>query len=181
MRWFIVATGVLIALATLAVVAGYFIPQTRITARSAVMPARSHRVWAAIMNVTDYPRWRRDVKAVDVLAAVDGRPAWRERALHGIIACRADEMTPPRRLVVRITDRRLTYEGTWTYELAEERDGTRLTITERGEITHPACRGLARYVFGYTGNLDGYLSALHRELSPGRSLPLDSRPQGAHQ
>ena len=179
MRWIIVATGVLIALTVVAAAAGYLFPQTRITARSAVLPASLHRVWAAITNVSDYPRWRRDVKAVDVLATVDGRPAWREHALHGVIACQTDEMTPPRRLVVRIRDRNLTYGGTWTYELTEERAGTRVTITERGEITHPMCRGIARFVFGYAGNLDAYLSALHRDLSPGQSMPLDSRPQGA--
>jgi len=179
MRWIIVATGVLIALAVVAAAAGYFIPQTRITARSAVLPASLHRVWAAITTVTEYPKWRRDVKAVEAVAPVDGRPAWRERVRHGTIACRVDEMTPPRRLVVRITDRNLTYGGTWTHELTEAGAGTRVTITERGEITHPMCRGLARFVFGYAGNLDTYLSALHRELSPGQSMPLDSRPQGA--
>ena len=179
MRWIILAAGVLIALPLLAAIVGHFVPPMRITARTAVLPAGPRRVWDAIFATTEYPGWRRGVRSVDTLAEVDGRPAWRERVRHGVIVCRTEEMTPPRRLVVHITDRNLTYTGTWTYELAEAEAGTRVTITERAEIAHPVCRGLAHYVFGHTGNLDRYLSALGQRVSTGQSLPLDSRPQGA--
>ena len=179
MRWLVVATGALVALAALAAVAGYLIPQTRITSRSAVVPWRLTRVWDAITAVAEFPRWRRGVRRVEVLPAIDGRPAWRERVRHGTVSCRVDEMTPPLRLVVRLTAPGITYSGTWTYELAEVGDGTRITITERGEIVHPMWRGIARFAFGYGGNLDAYLSALDRALSPAASMPLARRPQDA--
>ena len=179
MRWIVVALGVVIALAIVAAVVGYFIPQTHITARSAVYRAPPGRVWAAIVTVSEYPDWRRSVREVEVLPGVDGRLAWRERATHGTITCQTHEMSPPRRFVVRITDRNRAYGGTWTYELTRDGDGTRLTITERGEIYRPVFRALARHVFGYTGALDSYLSALHERLGSEALLPLDGRIQGA--
>jgi uncharacterized protein YndB with AHSA1/START domain len=179
MRWIIVAGGVLVALAGLAALIGYLIPPTRITARSALLSAGPRRVWAVITAIDQFPQWRRHLRAVEPLPAVAARPAWKERVWHGVVRNQMDEVTPLRRLVVRVTDRALTYEGTWTYELAAEGTGTRLSITEHGEIEHPVCRVLARYVFGYTGNLDGYLSALERRLVLEQALPVDGRPQGA--
>ncbi len=179
MRWLIVSVGVLIALAALTAVLGYFIPPMRIAARSVVLPVGRPRVWKTLVAMTDYPRWRRDVRAVEMLPAADGRPAWRERSRHGVILCRTEEITPPRRLVVHVTDRTLTYAATWTYELASEDDGTRVTITERAEIMHPIFRGLARYRLGKARHLDGYLAALGQEVSTGQFLPLDSRPERA--
>lgn len=179
MHWIIVGIAALVAVGAATAIAGYFIPPSRITARTTVMPATPQHVWAAITDVTGFPRWRPAVRAVEVLAPGDGRHAWREHVRHGVIACEIEEMTPPRRLVVRITDRQLTYGGTWTYELAPADAGTRLTITERGEISHPVCRTLAWLSSGSAGNLERYLGALHRELSPGRTMPLRHRPQDA--
>ncbi|MGH7669803.1 MAG: SRPBCC family protein [Gemmatimonadaceae bacterium] len=180
MHWIIVGIAVLMALGAATAIAGYFIPQSRITARTTVMPATPQQVWSVITGVTGFPRWRPAVRGVEVLSTVDGHHAsWRERVRHGVIACDTDEMTPPRRLVVRITDRLLTYAGTWTYELAPAGAGTRLTITERGEISHPMWRGLAWFVSGPAGKLERYLAALHRELSPRQPMPLKHRPLDA--
>ncbi len=179
MRWIIVVAGVLLASGAVAVVIGYFTPPTRITARSALLPAEPQRVWAAITTVEAYPRWRRHLRGVAMLPAVDGRPAWQERTWHGVIVNQIDERTPPRRLVIRLADRVLSYRGTWTFELAPEATGTRLTITEHGEIERPACRGLARYVFGYGDGLAGYLAALRGRLAGEARFPMDHRPQDA--
>jgi hypothetical protein len=70
------------------------------------------------------------------------------------------ESVPPQRLVSRIADERLPYGGTWTYELAPAGDGTRLTITERGEIYNPVFRFVARFVMGHTATMNGVLRAL---------------------
>jgi uncharacterized protein YndB with AHSA1/START domain len=179
MRWIIAGAGVLIVLAVLAIAAGYLVPRTRITARTTVLPAAPQQVWAMLTAMGSYPRWRRGVRWVRSLPALDERPAWREGRWHGAIDCQADEVTPPHRFVVRITDRRLSYAGTWTFELSQENAATRLTITEHGEIADPRCRLLARYVFGYAASLDAYLAALTAQLARGNSLRLDSRPQGA--
>jgi hypothetical protein len=74
------------------------------------------------------------------------------------------EQAPPHRLVSRVADPGLPYGGTWTFELAPEGGGTRLTITERGEVHNPVFRVLARFVFGYAATMEAYLEDLAARL-----------------
>jgi hypothetical protein len=74
------------------------------------------------------------------------------------------EQVPPRRLVTRVADPDLPYGGTWTFELDPQPAGTRLTITERGEIYNPIFRVFARFVFGYAATMERYLDALEARL-----------------
>jgi hypothetical protein len=70
------------------------------------------------------------------------------------------EDLPPVRLVTRIADKNLPYGGSWTFELAPEGTGTRVTITENGEVYNPLFRFLSRFVFGHTATMDEYLASL---------------------
>jgi hypothetical protein len=74
------------------------------------------------------------------------------------------EQAPPRRLVTRVADPELPYGGTWTFELEPEESGTRLTITERGQIHNPIFRVIARFVFGYAATMESYLDELEARL-----------------
>lgn len=74
------------------------------------------------------------------------------------------EQAPPRRLVTRVADPELPYGGTWTFELEPDGSGTRLTITERGQIHNPIFRVIARFVFGYAATMETYLDALEPRL-----------------
>ena len=73
------------------------------------------------------------------------------------------EQAPPSRLVTRVADG-LPYGGTWTFELAPEGGGTRLTITEHGEVYNPIFRVLARFVFGHAATMEAYLEDLAARL-----------------
>ncbi|MCZ6857779.1 MAG: hypothetical protein O7F70_07230, partial [Gemmatimonadetes bacterium] len=64
------------------------------------------------------------------------------------------------RLVMRIADDRLPFGGTWTYEIHEEAGGSRITITEDGEIYSPFFRVMSRFFLGYHGTQESYLTAL---------------------
>ena len=74
------------------------------------------------------------------------------------------EIVPPSRLVTKIVDE-TQFGGTWTFEVTPIPSGSRLTITERGEIYNVVFRALARYVFGYTGTMDGFLEGAKRKLN----------------
>ena len=65
---------------------------------------------------------------------------------------------------VRIADDTLPFGGTWTYELAPEGAGTRLTITEDGVVRNVVFRFLSRWVFSHTATLEKYLRALGRKF-----------------
>ncbi len=70
------------------------------------------------------------------------------------------ESTEPVRLVMRIADDKLPFGGIWTYEIQEEAGGTRITITEDGEIYSPFFRVMSRFFFGYHATQESYLTAL---------------------
>ncbi len=70
---------------------------------------------------------------------------------------------PGRMLVRRVVGER-DFGGTWTYELEPDGSGTRLTITEEGEIYRPVFRFLMRFVLGQSRTIDSYLEALRRQL-----------------
>ena len=71
------------------------------------------------------------------------------------------ESAPPRRLVTQIDPMAGgAFGGTWTYELAPEATGTRISVTETGWIGNPIFRFMSRFLFGYYGSLDKYLTAL---------------------
>ena len=67
-------------------------------------------------------------------------------------------------MVTRIIDTDLGYSGKWTYVFATEKESTRLTITEHGEVSNVLFRFLSKHIFGHTATIDGYLSALARHF-----------------
>jgi Polyketide cyclase / dehydrase and lipid transport len=111
-----------------------------------------------------YPTWRSDVKAVERVSDGPTGVSWVEVNARGErLPLETVESAAPKRLVARI-GQGLPFGGTWTYELIPEGAGTRVTITERGEIYNPFYRFFARYVFGYTATMEGYFQALTTKL-----------------
>lgn len=155
--------GIIVLLAALAVAAGSMLPVAHVASRGATFAQPPDRVFAVIVDVEAFPRWRSDVRAVEVLA---WEPAvrWREHARRDAITFERMEVQPPARLVTRIADPDLPFGGTWTYELAPEGSGTRLTITEHGEVYNPVFRLLSRFVFGHGATLETFLADLERRL-----------------
>lgn len=72
---------------------------------------------------------------------------------------------PAKRLISRIADKSLPYSGSWTYDLEPVPEGTRVTITENGEVPNPIFRFLSKYVFGHTKTMETYLTDLQQKLS----------------
>jgi hypothetical protein len=71
------------------------------------------------------------------------------------------EDEPPARIAVRIADRGLPFGGTWTFQIAPvPGGGSDLRIDEDGEIYNVIFRFMARFFFGYTASIEGYLRDL---------------------
>ena len=149
----------------LAVVAfGYALPVAHVATRDAVLPAPPERVFTAITEVEAFPGWRSDVREVEVTARTP-HLQWRERGSDGTIAYEVQESEPPRRLVTRITDKTLPFGGAWTFTLQPADGGTKLTITENGEVYNPLFRVMSRFVFGHTATLERYLENLRKHFA----------------
>ena len=160
MKWILFAISVVVLIVAIVVGIGYTLPVAHTASRSVVLGATPPAVWAAITDVPAYPDWRPDVESVEVLPPVHGRPSWREKGGNDAITYAMVRVDPPSRLVTRIADRDLPFGGEWHYELAPEGAGTRLTITERGEVYNPIFRFVSRFVMGHTATIDAYQQAL---------------------
>ena len=160
MRWILWIVGVLVVIVLVVVVIGYMLPQSHTAAMSAQYAAPPDSVWASITDAAAFPKWRPGVTQVEMLPDENGQRGWREHAAGDVVTYRVVESDPPRRLVARIADENLPYGGTWTYELAPAGTGTRLTITERGEVYNPVFRFMSRFIFGHTATIDGVLRTL---------------------
>jgi uncharacterized protein YndB with AHSA1/START domain len=160
----LILLGAVVLLIVVLVVVGLFLPRSHVASRSAVFDAPPERIWAALVDTAKAPEWRTGLKSVEALPPLDGKRRYREVTGFGPITYVVEEETPPERLVGRIADEGLGYGGSWTWELSREGARTRVTITERGFVTNPVFRVLARFVFGYEKTMAVYLEDLRRRM-----------------
>lgn len=165
-RKLLVISAALVAIVMIIVAVGYALPQGHVAERSATVAASVERVFTTISDVGSYPTWRTDITKVEVLRQHPLK--WREYSGSDAITFEVVESHRPQLLRARIADPELPFGGTWTYALEPNGSGTRLTITEHGEVYNPIFRFMSRFVFGHTATIDKYLQALAAHLSTPR-------------
>ena len=63
-------------------------------------------------------------------------------------------------MVTRITDKSLPFGGSWEYLVTSEGTGSRVQITERGEVYNPVFRFVSRFIMGHSATASAFLKAL---------------------
>ena len=164
MKWVLMAIGVLVVLVLVIAGVGYTLPVAHTAQRAITLRAAPTDVWAAITDVAAYPSWRDGVESVEVLAPRDGKQSWREKGKDGEITYAMTRVDPPSRLVTRIADTGLPFGGEWDYRISPDGTGSRVVITERGEVYNPVFRFVSRFLIGHTATLDTYLRSLGRKF-----------------
>lgn len=137
-RWVIRLVGVCVALVLLMAAAGWLLPvghQASITRTLSAPPAT----------------------VFDAIATIDRDPQWP----FTVQITRADR---PVLLQTRVTDPDGQFGGTWTFALVPDGTGTRLTITEDGEVYNPIFRFLSRFVLSRTATMEEYAAGLTERL-----------------
>jgi hypothetical protein len=159
MKWLLLIAGGIILLVGLVAAVGAMLPRDHHATRKARYHVAPEALFAVLMGPPD---WRTGVKSYGVLPERDGRKRWWEQDIHGQkITYELVEAKPPERLVTRIADGRLPFSGTWMFEIAPAAGGgSEVRITEDGEVYNVIFRSLARFVFGYTSSIEGYLRDL---------------------
>jgi hypothetical protein len=142
MKWLIWTVVALIAAVGIVASIGFFLPVAHEASRSAEFNHPPEAVFELIADPATYGGW------------------WQEADVKTAVI----ENAPPLRLVTKIVDE-TQFGGTWTFEVAPTPGGSRLTITERGEIYNLVFRALAKYAFGYTGTMESFLSAAKKKLN----------------
>lgn len=155
MKWLlrIVITVALLIAAVLVI--GLLIPREHSVTRSIHLDQPAEAVWAAITEYAAFPEWRSAVESVEPLPG--GRNGWIEHTDMGPLPLEVVSEDPPCELVIRIADDDLPFEGTWTYELEETAEGTRLTVREDGEVKNPVFRFMSKFIFGHAASMEHYL------------------------
>lgn len=164
MKVIIVVLSLLALVILVVVIIGALLPQAHVIARSVVVKQPRETVYAVISDLTQAPAWRSDVESVDVVQGKSGETLYRETSQHGVLTYRIDRSDAPRSLVTTIADTGAPFGGSWIFELTDESGGTRLTITERGEVYNAVFRFMAKYVFGHHKTIDVYLTHLMRRF-----------------
>lgn len=142
---------------------GSQLPKSHTASRSIVLRQPRQTVYAVIRDFKSAPSWRSDVKSVEVIETPGQKLRFLEHGSDDITYELAEEM-PNQRMVTRILNTDLGYSGQWTYELTDENGGTRVRITEDGEVSNVLFRFMSHYVFGHTSTIDSYLSALAKKF-----------------
>jgi len=176
MRMVRIVLALLVLLITLTWLVGLAVPRRHVTVRSARLSRSVQEVWSVLSDLPGFARWAPEVSAVSRLPDQNGHPVY---ALEGKwpMPLEVETLDPPRRMVTRVVDSGLPFGGTWTWEIQPEGSGSRVTLTERGEIKVAPMRTLARFVFGYHSTLDAYLEALGHRL--GQDVKAGPAPAGA--
>jgi hypothetical protein len=133
----LLAGAVLVGAALLVVVIGLLLPKSHVAARSIAVHRPPEDVFQLISDVKSAPAWRPDVQNVELLEPINGHICFREKGKRGAVTMEIVESNSPSRMVTLIADPKLPFGGMWIFDIAPTADGSRLNITERGEIYNP--------------------------------------------
>jgi hypothetical protein len=101
------------------------------------------------------------VKSSELVTEPDGSQLQRETSQRGEVMVYALESVQPSQAITRrIATENLPYGGRWSFVFAPENGGTRVRITEDGEVYNPVFRFVSRFILGQTATLDAYLGAM---------------------
>ncbi len=143
---------------------GSRLPKSHVASRSVLLRQSPQEVYGVVRDFESAPRWRSDLKRIEVETGPGGPVYFREEAKHGTVNYQLVEDVPAQRMVTRIRDTDLGYSGQWTYLFTPENGGTRVTIREDGEVSNVIFRFMSRYVFGQTSTIDSYLNSLAKHF-----------------
>ena len=159
MKWVVIVLGALAALIAASALIGAMLPRAHRATRRARFRQKPEAIYAVLAGPPD---WR--IKEFGNLPDKEGRKQWWEMSQGRRITYELMEEVPPVRRVTRIADKDLPFGGTWTLEITPDGEGSALRITEDGEVHNVIFRFMARYVFGHTGTIDGFLRDLGKRL-----------------
>ena len=155
----LIVVAVLILLIVVVVGIGLLLPQGHVVSRAITLKQKRDAVYAVVSDLKNAASWRKDLQSVETVKAASGETLYREKSSHGELSYRILANEPPAKFVTEIADKG-PFGGTWTIELSQAGEGTRIVITERGEVYNPVFRFMARFVFGYHKTMEAYLRDL---------------------
>lgn len=159
MKIALVVLGGVVGLVALVALVGLLLPKGHVARRSIVLHQPPESVWSVITDFKGQPAWRKDVTRAELVSGGADGEVWREEGSN-TLSFRTSELQAPSRLVRTIADTNIAFGGRWVYELATEDGGTRLTITEEGEVYNPIFRFIGHFFLNQAATIESYLTGL---------------------
>lgn len=145
---------------------GLILPEKHVATKVYHFDADAEKIWNLITDFQGQTSWRPKLERVDRLPSQNGHEVWREvESRHRQLSFETVECSPPHILVRRIVDEGLPFGGSWTFEIVPEKGGSRLTITEHGEVRNAVFRFVSRFLIGHTAGIEAYASNLRQALT----------------
>ena len=150
---------------------GCFLPRRHRLTRAAIFGRKPGELYTVVRDFKNHPQWRKGVRSVQLIpASADGCVRFSEVSSHGAITYFVVEDRSGEKLVTKIADEHLPFGGSWTIEFSVEPTGTRVSITEDGEVKNVFFRFMARFIFGYATTAEIYLRELGRKFDQDVSI-----------
>ncbi|MEE9142644.1 MAG: SRPBCC family protein [Gammaproteobacteria bacterium] len=144
---------------------GMFLPERHAATVIEEFDAPVDEVWELISEPEARVPWYGYLSRVERLPGAPGQSLrWKEFYVDGqsmVFELTEDE---PYRQKIRIAQENLPFGGTWAIDLDPAGTGSRLTITEDGEIYNPFFRFVFRYFVGYDKTIREYMADLSEQL-----------------
>lgn len=157
---------------------GSVLPVEHSTSVVKTFQASRKQLWEKMTKLEQFPEWRSEVTSIEYVIGPDQQLTWRETYDNGeSMVFTAKDMSYLGTMTVEIVEPIEDFSGTWKYELFPVRGGTRLTITEAGEVYSPVFRFFAKFVFGYDSTIEQYFSDLEDEFQLIQENPMPKKKQ----
>jgi uncharacterized protein YndB with AHSA1/START domain len=170
MKWVLIVAAILILPVAVLALIGMFLPREHVATVRARFKQPPEALFDAITQAEQFTAWRPELKAVERVAPIDGKPAYREQTGQDKVTYVVETAERPRQVVLRIADLHLPYGGTWTFDIEPDGAGALVSITENGVVKPAIFRTLARFAFGYHSNMESYLRNLAAKFGEQASL-----------
>ncbi len=165
MKWVLIVVGGVVGLIALMALIGAFVSRDHRATSAISLRQPPDSVWRVVRDISGVALWFPAMEESQRLPDRDGHEVWRQKLSGFDVPIIVLESSPPRKLVTQIDPTAGgAFGGTWTYELAPDSTGTRISVTEAGWISNPIFRFMSRFLFGYYGSLDKYLEALGKRF-----------------
>jgi hypothetical protein len=164
MKLLLIIVAVVFALIIAVLVIGAVLPKSHVASRQIVLHRSPDEVYQTVRDFSATPSWRPGLERVEMIATADNHVQFREQGEQGPITYDLIEDRPGEKMVTRIADLDLGYSGSWTYTFTKDPAGTRVQITEAGEVSNILFRFVSRFIFGHTSTIEKYLTALGKKF-----------------
>lgn len=169
MTWVLITLAILAGLIALVVIIGVMLPKGHTASRSLMCEhCGPEQIWDIITDYANQSSWRTGWKKFERITdpSGGGKEIWREFDKRGQpLTLETTLAKKPLRLVRTIADPKLPFSGRWEYDLHPMTGGTKITITEIGEVSNPIFRFVAHFFMNKAGSIEAYLEHLAAKLN----------------